>query len=316
MSDPGRQRIARETLLALRLRRLVRVDEDRYADNGLITHAEYQLFLDDRCAQGEYHQPDHWPGYQFPPGQGRSPVVGVRPSDAVAFCEWLTARESGEWRYRPPKPGELDARDIDVPGGTGYWVVLGDRVEFVPLGIQNSHLMNEMIKKRLIIDRDLDFALAYEIDLAHAHTFARAHVRAYALVRDLNLALAHEFNLTLARAIALHRARSLILAFDLDLDQALALARNLDLTHNPARAVDLDLEHARVTAFVLASLLLRPLEVLPLHRYNTIKKSAGAIEHAANVCIDLYVALIILEERSKGNLPAFEGIRIVKERVK
>lgn len=34
----------------------------------------------------------------------------------------------------------------------------------------------------------------------------------------------------------------------------------------------------------------------------------------AESCVDLYIDFVILEERIRGNLPAFEGIRIVKER--
>ena len=57
--DPGRRRAVREPLLALRLRRLTRLDENRYIDDSLVTNAEYQLFLDERRYAGEYFQPDH-----------------------------------------------------------------------------------------------------------------------------------------------------------------------------------------------------------------------------------------------------------------
>jgi energy-coupling factor transporter ATP-binding protein EcfA2 len=79
--DPERRRLIGEALLGLRLRRMVRVEEGKYEDHSetpFITHAEYQVFLDEMSAQGEYHQPDHWFEETFPNGQGRTPVVGVR----------------------------------------------------------------------------------------------------------------------------------------------------------------------------------------------------------------------------------------------
>jgi formylglycine-generating enzyme required for sulfatase activity len=36
----------------------------------------------------------------------RAPVVGVRPSDAIDFCQWLTVREQSHWCYRMPFEGE------------------------------------------------------------------------------------------------------------------------------------------------------------------------------------------------------------------
>ena len=105
--DPDRRRLIAETLLTLRTRRLTRLDDLREADDSLITHAEYQLFVDDMRAQGKYYQPDHWQSYQFQAGQGRQPVLGVRPSDAVAFCDWLTKRAGEGWRYRIPHAAEL-----------------------------------------------------------------------------------------------------------------------------------------------------------------------------------------------------------------
>ena len=99
---------------------------------GLITCAEYQLFLDDQRAGGKYHQPDHWPTAQFAPGQAFMPVVGVRPSDAQAFCSWLTEREQGLWQYRLPKRGEIASEEVQVAPvwetPLGYWENEGQTV--------------------------------------------------------------------------------------------------------------------------------------------------------------------------------------------
>src|SRR5688500_16804826 len=102
-----------------------RIDENTYIDDTLVTCAEYQLFIDEMREQRKYYQPDHWTTYQFPKGQAREPILGVRYSDAEAFCEWLTNRENGEWKYR--LPSQQEAKDyllttfIQVP--LGYWII-------------------------------------------------------------------------------------------------------------------------------------------------------------------------------------------------
>src|SRR5438094_391653 len=43
----------------------------------------------------------------FSQGQGRTPVLGVRLSDALAFCAWLTESDrSNTWQYRLPRLDE------------------------------------------------------------------------------------------------------------------------------------------------------------------------------------------------------------------
>lgn len=125
---PDVRQLAAEVLLTLRLRRLVRVDENRYIDSSLVTHAEYQLFLDEEVAYANYHVPEHWRTNRFPKGNGRAPISGVRPASAEAFCEWLTRRSAGtEWRFRLPQADELaniaqqsEARGTEL-GEVGFW---------------------------------------------------------------------------------------------------------------------------------------------------------------------------------------------------
>ncbi len=123
------RRISAEVQLLMRLRRMMRVDEDRYIDTTFVTHAEYQLFLDDRRRSDTYHQPDHWAGYMFKLGRGRTPIVGARPLDAVAFCEWMTERDPGGWQYRLPKSNEVSIMAanretmVSHPLSLGYWFV-------------------------------------------------------------------------------------------------------------------------------------------------------------------------------------------------
>jgi hypothetical protein len=105
-----------------------RIDEDAYIDDTLVICAEYQLFIDEMREQGQYYQPDHWTSYQFPEGRSREPVLGVRNSDAVTFCEWLAKRDAGVWRFRLPNYREarqhtiLSTNDLLL----GSWLVEQD----------------------------------------------------------------------------------------------------------------------------------------------------------------------------------------------
>src|SRR5262245_19879605 len=96
--DPKLRRIAAEVRLARRLKSLQRIDDKREIDLTYLTCAEYQLFLDDIHAHGNYCQPDHWTDITFARGQASEPVCGIRYEDAEEFCKWLTQRQGGETR--------------------------------------------------------------------------------------------------------------------------------------------------------------------------------------------------------------------------
>jgi hypothetical protein len=372
--DSERRRGVTETLLAWRLHRMRRVSEDKYVDDSFITQAEYQLFLDDQRAQAHYYQPDHWFDVEFTSGQGREPVLGVRPSDATAFCDWLTEREPDNWRYRLPLAGEIDEDEGDGTDLTGYWVtvVAENRAlttELAPArtGAASEQWLSRALTRALDLDRDLDLAraraqaLSPDLDLAHALGLTRAFdlvraladdralaramvlVRALAvarnrvrdLARDLDRELELDLDLALAQAIALDLDLARLLDFDLARDRDLGLARDLVLARNPGQILDLvrDLKielpdvagflrwYIRLVALVTAAELLLPL--LPEQpqiweaRFRAGDEDALAareeLQRMVDNYLDLYVDFVILEERVQGNLPAFEGIRIVRE---
>jgi hypothetical protein len=114
-----------EILLALRVRRLKPIGQNQYVDMSRITNSEYSLFLQN---VHERREPDQWGVHEVKVGS--DPVVGTRPSDANAFCAWMTARDTGEWYYRIPTVVETQgdkalhrANDIG-----SYWVQSGSVV--------------------------------------------------------------------------------------------------------------------------------------------------------------------------------------------
>ena len=194
--NPEVRRIGAEVLLQLRLRRLVRLDETTYADRSLVTQAEYQLFLDEMRANGSYRQPDHWTDSHFTRGTGQQPVAGVRPSDAQAFCQWLSERDPGPWRFRLPTAQEKTRPPLNHPDTetdvsiVGYWTLNNDQAELAPSPelahdvalVQSLHwqleqkLLNDLIAFQGLADDAPISAYLRESILA------RAKQRAYSLL--------------------------------------------------------------------------------------------------------------------------------------
>jgi energy-coupling factor transporter ATP-binding protein EcfA2 len=246
-----------EALLHLRLARMVALDENRFI-SGYITNAEYQLFLDDLKARGEYRQPDHWAGYRFPPGSGNEPVTGVRTSDAAAFAEWLSSRAETGDRYRLPlsadeakASGEQRELNLNPPGcwtrsPDGRWAIAGALVPARDLA------------RDLARDFDLALALARALDLARDLALDRDPARDVDCVLDLALdrdparELARALDLTLARDHGRDLARARARGLDRDLALALALARDLDLARDLALALARDRARDLARAFDLA----------------------------------------------------------------
>ncbi|MCB0175596.1 MAG: NACHT domain-containing protein [Anaerolineae bacterium] len=371
--NPRRRRQAAEMLLTRRLRTMQPLGEDTLAAPSPITHAEYQLFLEDRRSVGHYHQPDHWLNLRFPAGQARLPVTGVRPSDALAFCKWLTRREGGFWRYRLPRVGELEV-DLEVDEPVDFWVTTAD--DSLVLASQTypqtitalDRRLNKTLTRALDLDRDLDLsrdilrALTNDVELAHALGVAQALDLHNAL--DFARALTHDYdlarNLVLVRALALahHRARDLAHSLDqplsrrledvytvteevdlfrlFDLDNDLTRARTLALTRNPNRILEPSTGlkttwtqvarflqwYIRFVALVIAAELMNPLLPEQLESWlididPTVADKEIVLQELRrliNGYLELYVEFVVLEERMQGNLPAFEGLRLVRER--
>ncbi|MBZ0282737.1 MAG: NACHT domain-containing protein [Anaerolineae bacterium] len=313
--DPDRRRLAAEVRLTRRLRSLSRLDDDTYADNDLITHAEYQLFIDEKLAERKYHQPDHWMEYQFPAGEGRKPVVGMRFSDATAFCEWLNGRDlNEEWRYRLPHSDELIAS-----GSVGFWAD-NNHLMLLPTSLKEETILSQL--KRQITD-----------DLSHSREINRVHIsnnftRALDLDDILNLDFDLDFDpnetlyLDLARALYLYNKRDRDLMRDLTRDFARDLAQDIGLEAHIlylGQITDIN------GLLKILRLLIRLSALIITNRLETARPKAS-LRRSLNTelnakwqgwiasYISLYVDFAILEARIEGKLEAFEGIRVVKAR--
>ncbi|MFN0112320.1 MAG: hypothetical protein ACKVZH_25955 [Blastocatellia bacterium] len=267
--DPELRRLAAEVRLSRRLKSLQRIDEQREIDPSFVTCAEYQLFLDDLRAQGKYHQPDHWDALTFPAGQALSSMSGVRAKDAAAFCEWLTQRQAGEWRFRLPLADEASQWQTKE-NRMAAWCQ--DAQSFRLIGLSSAQ--EQTITQQLLAIESLIFSqpviaphsLARTLDLAHTFDLARTLDLTSVLACALDLTRDHALDRDLARALDVARVIDRTLALDRDLDVArararararylaLAFARHRELTtaRNLERARDLDLALALAFTLVLA----------------------------------------------------------------
>jgi NACHT domain len=324
--DPERARLAAETKLALRLRRFTQIDDDHSVDNDLISCAEYQLFIDDRRAAGDYRQPDHWSETHFPAGSAREPVLGIRSSDAQEFCCWLSARHEGEWIYQIP---DKDLRDQPF-GKAGYWAKAPSGPDLCGSSGTLIQPTIEMLRARHLADIE-KFRAANVV-----HRGSALHqdlARAVDLARTRNREAVHTLDYRRARARALALDRALDIDFDIDSALARAVDGNIDLNRDHARdsalasacdrarylALDLDLAVDRIIAFELESAKLGKIAFRKVlwwrsRLLRTPFKASPIYLAAVEDLLDVFLSLAILEERIEGKLPAFEGIRIMKVR--
>jgi hypothetical protein len=284
---------------------MIRIDENTYFDETLVTCAEYQLFIDEMRGQGKYYQPDHWNSYQFPSGKAREPILGVRFGDAEDLCRWLSKRDADEWYFHLPTNAlsiqyPLLKPPFQIP--LGYWTVADDDGHIAWIGPEPTSPRNLDLEKVL--------AVVFNGHRNSVRSFASSSL--YDVETDGQTS-AQKFVHYIDKRIDLVRnqARNTYHQYFLDL----ALARNqlINLAHTKGSKLD-DL-------FLndLNNLLNRDLD-----QYHAIRKFAleRAYEFTLNNILykDIYFALFFdlytFRERIAGRSPAFEGIRLVKERVK
>lgn len=104
--DMERRALSVEAQLSTRTRFMARLGYETTIDDTLITNVEYQLFLNQMAQIGKFFYPDHWDDTQFPKNQALSVATGVRPSDALEFCQWITKFDVEPAKYQLPTNNE------------------------------------------------------------------------------------------------------------------------------------------------------------------------------------------------------------------
>ena len=275
--DPGRRVATSQALLALRLRRMLRIDEDVYIDASCVSCGEYQLFLDERKQRGEFHQPDHWGQSRFPAGCGIDEVTGMRPSDAVAFCQWLTERDPEGWSYQLISESQIPVDETQVPRMTGYWYssangvqclsVANPRVDLtfnralgrpertVPglhlFGSRDDDEIDRIVNQASLIVQDNTSELSEPQLREFADALDQAVVSACAAAIGSTRKLEDGFGVVMKRALEFAKDRPL------NIDQALALANEMSQDVERALFRSRAADHAHTRALDFACLLFK-----------------------------------------------------------
>ena len=235
--DPAKRQAAAGIWLRERVRAMISVGNGTYRDSSLLTCAEYQLFLDAQRLYGRFFQPDHWQTASVPEGQFRGAVLGVRASDAWAFCRWLTEQDQEGWQYRLPKADEWDKladREVGpgtpvLPAGSGCWIDMGSGTTWKGSHPPSLAKMESMMQN--LVARDWSRQSADLTDFARP--LGLAHQLTRLLACDLERDLTSHLLLARERLLGCDLEQSLALAHTwadiLERLQVLALAHTSDL---------------------------------------------------------------------------------------
>ncbi|HEC84863.1 MAG: hypothetical protein DRR08_10495 [Candidatus Parabeggiatoa sp. nov. 2] len=334
--EPQRRQLAAKVRLSQRLNSLQRVDEQREIGLEYISCAEYQLFLDDKRAEGEYYQPDHWTEYTFPNGTAQEPIRGVRAEDAELFCEWLTQRQGGEIHYRLPRPTEIrNYPSITVVNNLAAWCrENSENGDYSLNGLTKNEEANLHVKLEAISELPFDFhrarglarAFALARDLALARDFARALDFAHDFARDLALVGTYLSD-DIYRAIKegnLQAAKQLAQAIQTEsnpeqqrLGTWLYFLLECATATTPLKARQAWRKYsAKIAEYAWISYneLEKPKNNRPWRQRWLSRRSRIDYNEDKQDILNLYWWLQIVMAREEGKLSAWEGIRIVRER--
>lgn len=315
-----------------------RIDERREISADFITCSEYQLFLDEKRAQNEYYQPDHWKKNRFSKGQAQNPILGARGEDAELFCEWLNQRKASKLLicHRLPTLEEVIANPPVAGGYIDCWCVAGGN-----LLVDSDQMRWAKWRESLysVFIRDWVRTYNYKHDHALRNALDRFHNHVFNFT--LTFYRARDYFLTLNRALDRNRGlpqSALDRVLACALDQSCTRAIGYDLVNNLdcdlVKHLDCNRIHGRhFTSSKLSTL--RSLCCVFIFLCTSIRDNLSNyskpvwhsrfwpkrieinfdIEQRLNVIFDLYAFFFLIDERRKGNLPAWEGIRIVRERL-
>jgi hypothetical protein len=336
-SEPEVARLAIEVRLSRRLNNLLRIDDRVEIDTTCITCAEYQLFIDQKLKQDQYHQPDHWQTYRFPDGTAADPITGVRSRDAIDFCEWLNLQYSNrEFKYRVPTFDEVKSNP-SANTEVGCWCTLGSKKTVAGISPQCWRVWEAQVSEAFL--QDVDFISPDGMSDGHS----QIHLGNIFLERALDVTsldeplypdgrTSHDRDLQRALKMILVRDRKRDLVFLEEIIRSLAFALDIDLREcSPSVASALKF-FSKIDAGS-APMLVRGCLLLTsgLSTYCNSRKTNGSklaeflrdlTEGLHNdratksqIAFGYYLFFLVVTCRQLNKIPAWEGIRIVRERI-
>ena len=253
-----------------------RIDDDTCIDDSLVTCAEYQLFIDEMHEMGENYQPDHWTSHQFPKGKAHKPILGVRLFDTDAFCDWLRKKEKGNWAYTLPNTNCANLFPIEHVENNAYGYWCVDNFEWVVPRPEHVQKMDPSLINGYFVRANNQYG---PYDLRFLDDFERRTSHNYPRAVDIESAVSN-------------------------------LLLNTGLNSNNHPLVEWmskvsEVSRTDFSSFDFDFILLNLIDFAYSERY-----------YRREFIFELFMEVLTLQERIAGRSPAFEGIRLVKERIK
>ncbi len=335
---------AAKVRLKQRCQNLLQSQKPVAIDPDYITNAEYQLFIDERRKLGQSRQPDHWSSKQFPSGKSQEAIAGVRGSDAEEFCEWLTRQHAGYGvKFRLPTLAEVQSHPAHE-AHLGAWCYAEKDKAIAGFSDQFWQQWEQQIAD--VLERDLEQLRrqqkALKLDLARTvnrqialklaeaekeHLLAQIAQRlqqgkSHELVKNLNhihelvftlsnvdnFGQVREFALKISQIHQLFARRELLRytpgEFDVIRPNFLLIYICFNCLSNYQINYQITMSENSATSWSYSKNVAK--EVLKPSHYYEQKKSEA---------LNLYAFFVLIHQRHFHQLPAFEGIRIVKESV-
>ncbi|MFM8307451.1 MAG: SUMF1/EgtB/PvdO family nonheme iron enzyme [Microcystis aeruginosa] len=339
--------------LSRRLSKLIPLDDSIAIDTSYITCAEYQLFIDEKKKLGKNHQPLDWQTDSVVSEDILKPITGVKASDAEAFCEWLTQHPQHfkpEFKYRIPTLQEAEEfleMETEEENLVGYWCQenLTSRMVYLEpekwLKIKEKILFFSKEKLGKVMDGMIG-QFIYQFSLYKLLPFWPEPVLVLGLWLGLVLGLGLGFGLVLVLGLGFGFGFLLFYVADYISYCRIRLNLNLDPTDGISLIVEDYLSSLNIQTLYpyidnLSSWQQLVNKIgIAWYLFPDIYEAASKNEkllYRVNLtvaeCQELnsqysskreqvfnrFIASVLLEERRAGNIPAWQGIRIVRERI-
>lgn len=117
-----------------------------------ISHAEFQVFIDEQNERNRAYFLDHWHSSVYEQAEALEPAVGLRTLDVIDFVKWINQRsENAVWSYRLPKLAEVAHIQLDY----GIWICETEDDSLVIYPGRNYKLTRKDTKQQIELDLNL-----------------------------------------------------------------------------------------------------------------------------------------------------------------